>query len=110
MTLAVSYPNEAWQTLSRPDHTPTSISGGKSMKAVVVEQFKQRLKVKEVAEPKLRGPFDAIVRIHASGVCHTDLHAADGDWPVKPALPFIPGHEGVGIVEEVGSFVTNVKP
>ena len=80
------------------------------MKAVVVEEFKQRLKIKEVAEPRLRGPFDAIIRLHASGVCHTDLHAADGDWPVQPTLPFIPGHEGVGIVEEVGSFVTNVKP
>jgi propanol-preferring alcohol dehydrogenase len=80
------------------------------MKAVVVENFKQRLKVKEVAEPRLRGPFDAIVRIHASGVCHTDLHAADGDWPVKPTLPFIPGHEGVGVVEEVGPLVTGVRP
>ena len=60
------------------------------MKAVVVEEFKRRLKVKEVAEPRLRGPFDAIVRLHASGVCHTDLHAADGDWPVRPTLPFIP--------------------
>jgi alcohol dehydrogenase, propanol-preferring len=80
------------------------------MKAVVVEEFKRRLKVKEVAEPKLRSPFDAIVRLHASGVCHTDLHAADGDWPIRPTLPFIPGHEGVGIVEEVGSLVTNIRP
>ena len=46
------------------------------MKAVVVENFRQRLRVQEVVEPRLRGPFDAIVRIHASGVCHTDLHAA----------------------------------
>ena len=80
------------------------------MKAILVEEFKRKLKVREVAEPKLRGPFDALVRIHASGVCHTDLHAADGDWPVKPTLPFIPGHEGVGVVEEVGSLVTNVRP
>ena len=62
------------------------------MKAILVEEFKKRPQVKEVAEPKLRGPFDALVRIRASGVCHTDLHAADGDWPVKPTLPFIPGH------------------
>jgi propanol-preferring alcohol dehydrogenase len=80
------------------------------MKAILVEEFKQSLKVKEVAEPKLRSPFDAIIRIHASGVCHTDLHAADGDWPVKPSLPFIPGHEGVGVVEEVGALVTNLRP
>ena len=71
------------------------------MKAVVVEDFKQRLRVKDVAEPRLRGPFDALVRIHASGVCHTDLHAADGDWPVKPTLPFIPGHEGVSVVGSI---------
>ncbi len=80
------------------------------MKAILVEEFKQKLKVQEVADPKLRGPFDALVRIQASGVCHTDLHAADGDWPIKPTLPFIPGHEGVGVVEEVGSLVTNVRP
>lgn len=42
-------------------------------------------------------------------VCHTDLHAADGDWPVKPRLPFIPGHEGVGFVAAVGEGVTAVK-
>ena len=79
------------------------------MKAILVEEFKKRPQVKEVVEPKLRSPFDALVRIHASGVCHTDLHAADGDWPVKPTLPFIPGHEGVGVVEEVGELVTNIK-
>ena len=79
------------------------------MKAILVEEFKKRPQVKEVVEPKLRSPFDALVRIHASGVCHTDLHAADGDWPVKPTLPFIPGHEGVGVVEEVGALVTNIK-
>ena len=43
-----------------------------------------------------------LVRIEASGLCHTDIHAARGEWPVKPPLPFIPGHEGVGIVERVG--------
>jgi propanol-preferring alcohol dehydrogenase len=79
------------------------------MKAIVVEEFKQPLKVRQVPEPKLRSQFDAIVRIRASGVCHTDLHAADGDWPVRPRLPFIPGHEGVGTVEQVGELVTNVQ-
>jgi alcohol dehydrogenase, propanol-preferring len=79
------------------------------MRALVVEQFKQPLKLKEVADPKLRSAFDAIVRIHASGVCHTDIHAADGDWPVKPRLPFIPGHEGVGVVEKLGELAANLK-
>ncbi len=45
----------------------------------------------------------------ASGVCHTDLHAADGDWPVRPTLPFIPGHEGVGFVAALGAGVKGVK-
>jgi alcohol dehydrogenase, propanol-preferring len=44
--------------------------------------------------------------MEASGLCHTDIHAANGDWPVKPNPPFIPGHEGVGIVTAVGPGVT----
>ena len=44
------------------------------------------------------GPGEALVKLISSGVCHTDLHAAEGDWPVKPKLPLIPGHEGVGTV------------
>ena len=45
----------------------------------------------------------------ASGVCHTDLHAAEGDWPVKPRPPFIPGHEGVGFVAALGAGVKGIK-
>ncbi len=48
------------------------------------------------------------VRVEATGLCHTDIHAAHGDWPVKPSPPFVPGHEGVGIVEELGAGVTEV--
>jgi propanol-preferring alcohol dehydrogenase len=48
-----------------------------------------------------------LVRIEASGLCHTDIHAAHGDWPVKPTPPFVPGHEGVGIVEAIGEGVTH---
>lgn len=50
-----------------------------------------------------------MVQIKASGCCHTDLHAVRGDWSVKPKLPLVPGHEGVGIVAEVGEGVTNFK-
>lgn len=46
----------------------------------------------------------------ASGLCHTDIHAAYGDWPVKPAPPFTPGHEGVGIVEKAGPGASLHKP
>ena len=54
-------------------------------------------------------PDELLVRIHASGVCHTDVHAIDADWPVKPAFPFIPGHEGVGVVVKAGRNVRSVK-
>nr|WP_207956932.1 zinc-dependent alcohol dehydrogenase [Rubrobacter tropicus] len=54
-------------------------------------------------------PSEILVKIEASELCHTDIHAAHGDWPVKPKLPLIPGHEGVGIVESVGEGVTEVE-
>jgi len=78
------------------------------MKAAVVNEFKQKLEIKNIPKPKV-GHGEALVKIEACGVCHTDLHAAHGDWPVKPKLPLVPGHEGVGIVEEIGSGVTNIK-
>lgn len=78
------------------------------MKAAVVHEFKSPLRLEEVAKPE-PGPEQVVVKIEASGLCHTDIHAAHGDWPVKPKLPFIPGHEGVGIVEMVGPGVTEVK-
>lgn len=83
-------------------------AGTSFMKAAVVNEFKQDLEVKDVSKPK-PGPGEALVKIEACGVCHTDLHAAHGDWPVKPKLPLIPGHEGVGVVEEVGEGVTSLK-
>jgi propanol-preferring alcohol dehydrogenase len=60
-----------------------------------------------VPKPK-PGPGEVVVKIETSGLCHTDIHAAHGDWPVKPKLPLIPGHEGVGIVESLGTGVTEV--
>jgi propanol-preferring alcohol dehydrogenase len=45
----------------------------------------------------------------ATGVCHTDLHADDDDWPAKPTLPFIPGHEGAGIVDQVNRVFADLK-
>src|SRR5579864_4272058 len=80
----------------------------KTMKAAVVESFGEPLAVREVAVPT-PGPGQALVEVVASGVCHTDLHAAEGDWPVKPKLPFIPGHEGAGYVVALGSGVTGLK-
>ncbi|BAG29108.1 alcohol dehydrogenase [Kocuria rhizophila DC2201] len=78
------------------------------MNAAEVEAFGEDLVVgeHEIPEP---GPHQALVKLIASGVCHTDLHAAGGDWPVKPKLPLIPGHEGVGIVEKLGPDVTELE-
>src|ERR1700680_4396885 len=80
----------------------------KTMKAAVVEEFGKPLVVQEVPVPT-PGAGQALVEIVATGVCHTDLHAAEGDWPVKPTLPFIPGHEGAGIVVALGAGVTHLK-
>lgn len=80
----------------------------KTMKAAVVEGFGAPLVVREVPV-RAPGPGQALVEIIASGVCHTDLHAADGDWRGKPTLPFIPGHEGAGIVAALGPGVTDLK-
>ena len=78
------------------------------MKAAVVRQFRQPLSIEEVALPTV-GSGEVLVKIEASGLCHTDIHAAHGDWPVKPTPPFVPGHEGVGIVTQVGAGVTRVS-
>ena len=75
------------------------------MRAAVVTSFDLPLEIKEVPTPE-PGAGQILVRVEASGLCHTDIHAARGDWPVKPTPPFIPGHEGVGIVEQVGPGVT----
>lgn len=80
----------------------------KSMKAALVREFGKPLVIEEVKTPE-PGPGEIQVKIEACGVCHTDLHAAHGDWPVKPNPPFIPGHEGVGFVSGVGAGVTHVK-
>jgi propanol-preferring alcohol dehydrogenase len=75
------------------------------MKAAVVRSFTEPLDITQVPTPE-PGPGEVLVRVEATGLCHTDIHAARGDWPVKPTPPFIPGHEGVGIIEAVGPSVT----
>lgn len=77
------------------------------MRAAVVQAFGQPLVLEDVPIP-IPGPGQVVVRVEASGLCHTDIHAAHGDWPVKPMLPLIPGHEGVGVVVRVGANVTRL--
>ncbi|AEQ07420.1 alcohol dehydrogenase AdhP [Corynebacterium pseudotuberculosis 258] len=69
--------------------------------AAVVDNFGPELNIHDVVLPE-PGPNQALVKLVASGICHTDLHAAEGDWPVKPEPPFVPGHEGVGEVVKLG--------
>ncbi|WP_327348438.1 MULTISPECIES: zinc-dependent alcohol dehydrogenase [Streptomyces] len=75
------------------------------MKAAVVTDFGKPLEIQELPVPE-PGPGQMLVRMEASGLCHTDIHAAHGDWPVKPQPPFTPGHEGVGPVQAVGEGVS----
>ena len=71
------------------------------MKAAVVPELGAKLEIHDIPVPK-PGPGQVLIKLQTSGICHTDIHAANGDWPVKPNPPFVPGHEGVGIVEQVG--------
>ncbi len=78
------------------------------MKAAVNHQFKSQLEIQDIDKPTI-GVKDILVKIHACGVCHTDLHACHGDWPVKPKMPLVPGHEGVGEIVEIGNQITHLK-
>jgi propanol-preferring alcohol dehydrogenase len=78
------------------------------MRAAVVEQFGKPLVLREWRVPSPEAG-QILVKTEACGVCHTDLHAAHGDWPVKPTLPFIPGHEAIGLVAAAGAGVKSVK-
>ena len=79
------------------------------------EKINVELKIETVPEPVIAAPNEVIVRVGAAGLCRTDLHIIEGVWkdtldPNGTLLPYIPGHENAGWVEEVGSGVTSVKP
>jgi propanol-preferring alcohol dehydrogenase len=76
-------------------------------RAAVVREFGSPLAVEQVPMRPLE-PGRVRVRVEACGLCHTDIHAASGDWPIKPSPPFTPGHEGVGIVTERAPDVSEV--
>jgi propanol-preferring alcohol dehydrogenase len=79
-----------------------------TMKAAVIRKFGAPLQIEEVPV-KMPHAGQILVKVIACGVCHTDLHACNGDWPVKPNLPLIPGHEAIGYVVALGSEVKDVK-
>ena len=76
-------------------------------RAAVLWERGQPLSVEEV-ELAPPGPGEVLVEMKAAGVCHSDLHPARDDWPIR--TPIVLGHEGAGIVREVGDGVTRVKP
>lgn len=80
----------------------------KTMKAAMVRGFGAPLSIDDVPIPD-PAVGEVLVKLMASGVCHTDVHAADGDWPVRPNLPFIPGHEGAGVIVALGRGVRGLK-
>jgi S-(hydroxymethyl)glutathione dehydrogenase/alcohol dehydrogenase len=77
------------------------------IRAAVLEEFAKPLVVQDV-ELDGPGPGEVLVRLAACGVCHTDLYTASGADPSGYA-PTVLGHEGAGIVEEVGEGVTSVE-
>ena len=78
------------------------------MKAAVNYEYKGKLRIENIEKPTI-DVKEVLVKIHACGVCHTDLHACHGDWPVKPKMPLVPGHEGVGEIVEIGEQVEHLK-
>ena len=81
------------------------------MKAARLHAYHQPLKIDQIAEPKITGPLDVVVRIGAAGLCRTDLHIWEGQWAEisQIELPYVPGHENAGWVHEIGPGVTNVE-
>jgi alcohol dehydrogenase, propanol-preferring len=82
------------------------------MKAAVLHKLKMPLAMEDIERPS-PGENDVIVRVEASGVCHSDLHIIEGDWKQFGGitkLPLVPGHEVAGRVEETGSAVRGLKP
>ena len=78
------------------------------IRAAVLEEFAKPLAVQDV-ELDGPGPGEVLVRLAACGVCHTDLYTASGADPSGYA-PTVLGHEGAGVVEDVGEGVTSVAP
>lgn len=81
------------------------------MKAAVLHEFKNALVLEDVARPLLEAN-DVLIQVEACGICHSDLHVVDGDWPQFTSItkiPLIPGHEIAGRVVEKGSDVRELK-
>jgi propanol-preferring alcohol dehydrogenase len=80
----------------------------KTMQAAVLRVIGTPLAIETLSIPE-PGPGEILVKVAACGVCHSDLHAVDGDWTPGPVLPLIPGHEVTGHVAAIGSGVTGFE-
>merc|ERR1711915_1153877 len=78
----------------------------KKQMAQVIEKTGGPVQFKEI-DVQQPGPDEVLINIKYSGVCHTDLHAVNGDWPIPTKLPLVGGHEGAGIVVARGEGVTD---
>jgi propanol-preferring alcohol dehydrogenase len=78
------------------------------MKAMILDKPGQKLRLVEIPAPK-PSANQLLIKVRTCGVCRTDLHVLDGDLK-EPNLPIIPGHQIVGLVEAVGSEVTEYRP
>ncbi|KAI9665498.1 MAG: alcohol dehydrogenase [Alyxoria varia] len=76
--------------------------------AQVIEKTGGPVEYKKIPVPK-PGPDEVLINVKYSGVCHTDLHALNGDWPLPTKLPLVGGHEGAGVVVAKGELVDNVQ-
>lgn len=77
-------------------------------KSLVIAHHKEELRVEQVKTPR-PSEGQVLVKVSACGVCHTDVHAVDGDWDLPTILPLTPGHEGVGTVVAVGHGVDHLE-
>ncbi len=80
----------------------------KMMKAAILREVRTKLAIEDLPIPE-PGPGEILVMVTACGVCHSDLHAVDGDWTPGPTLPLIPGHEVTGHVAALGTGVTGFE-
>ena len=76
--------------------------------AQVIEKTGGPLQYKQIPVPK-PGPDEVLINVKYTGVCHTDLHALNGDWPLPTKLPLVGGHEGAGVVVGRGELVSEVN-
>lgn len=76
------------------------------MRAAVIDKFNEPWQVRDMPDPR-PGPGQVVIKVHASGMCYTDLHAHHGAFPLKP--PFVAGHEPAGVIVEAGPGVTDLR-